>query len=549
MRHASIHAGWLFVLVCALACSGAEETGEEPGGLRAILLPDESQLSAAQKTAYDAAIADLAKQDAAVPAVKRAAAYGALGKRFLADGFGEAAEPCFVNAVELDPEHFDWVYYLAHVDRGSGRAEAAIARFERALELRPDDVAAQVWLGDTLFQSAIYDRSRAAFEKAVELHGESASAYLGLGRVALAERRYEDAVTALTRALELLPGSTIAHYPLAQAYRGLGKLEQARHHLELRGETEAYPYDPLMEEIRSRFGSPSVMTERGGNAFAHGDFAKAVAEFRKVTAAVPQVAMAHANLGAALFRQGDRVAATAAFERAFELDPADPVVLYGLGVMSHHAGGADAAERYYEQALERQPDYVLAHLELAHTLRNRGDHAGALEHYRAVVEIEPRRSVAQLGLAMALVKLERWTAVRDALLAAVDVLPDQPAFVHALARVHAAAPDTTVRDGRRALELLDQLVQGGQQDTDVGETIAMAMAALGEFKQAIRFQIQAIEVVERAGQTELLGAMNERLRAYRESRVWSQPWSDDDPLYHRSADAVPPPPRRGGFAP
>ena len=211
MRRASIHAGWLLVLACALACSGAEETGEDLGGLKAILPPDESQLSAAQKTAYDAAIADLAKQDAAVPAVERAAAYGALGKRFLADGFGEAAEPCFVNAVELDPECFDWVYYLAHVDRGSGRAEAAIARFERALALRPDDVAARVWLGNTLFQSAIYDRSRAAFEKAIELHGESASAYLGLGRVALAERRYEDAVAALTHALELLPRSTIAH--------------------------------------------------------------------------------------------------------------------------------------------------------------------------------------------------------------------------------------------------------------------------------------------------------------------------------------------------
>ncbi len=43
MRHASIHAGWLLVLACALACSGTEQTGEDPGGLKPILLPDESQ--------------------------------------------------------------------------------------------------------------------------------------------------------------------------------------------------------------------------------------------------------------------------------------------------------------------------------------------------------------------------------------------------------------------------------------------------------------------------------------------------------------------------
>ena len=513
-----------------------------------ILLPDEGQLSAAQKTFYGAAIADLARRDTEIRPVESAAAYGALGKRFLADGFGAAAEPCFVNAVELDPERFDWVYYLAHVDGGSGRADRAIANFERALELRPDDVAAWVWLGNTLFQSAIYDRARAAFERAIELHGDSASAHLGLGRVALAERRHDDAVTALTRALELSPGSTIAHYPLAQAYRGLGQVEQAQQHLDLRGETEAYPYDPLMDEIRTRFGSPSVMTERGGNAFAQGDFARAVAEFRKLAEVAPHVGMAHANLGTALFHHGDRAAATAAFERALELDPADPVVLYSLGVMSHHAGDTGAEERYYEQALKRQPDYVLAHLELAHALRGRGDHARAVEHYRAVVDIEPRRAVAQLGLAMALVKLERWTAVRDALLAAIEALPDQPSFVHALARIHAAAPDAAVRDARRALELLDQLIQAGQQNTDVGETLAMAMAELGEFEQAIRFQTQAIEVVQRAGQSELLAAMNERLRAYRESRAWHTPWPDDDALHRRPADAVPAPPRRGGFA-
>ena len=547
MRRRSFYAGWFLVMTGALACSGTGETVSDPRGLEPVLLPDESQLSAVQKTFYDEAIADLAGYDAATPAVDLAQAYGVLGRRFLADGFGEAAAPCFGNAVELDPERFDWVYYRAHVDRGNGRADKAIAGFERALELRPDNVAAWVWLGNTLFQSAVYDRARAAFEKAVGLHDGSASAHLGLGRVALAERRYEDAVTSLTRVLALLPGATIAHYPLAQAYRGMGRVELAQQHLDMRGETEAYPQDPLMEEIRTRFGSPTAITDRGGNAFAQGDFAMAVAEFRKVVDIAPDVAMAHANLGAALFHAGDRAGATAAFERALELDPADHAVLYSLGVLKRVAGNAAAEGRYYAQALDRQPDYVPAHLEWGHVLRVGGDHTGAIEHYRAVVEIEPRNAVARFGLAMALVKLERWSEVRDALVAAIDALPDQPAFVHALARIYAAAPDATVRDGRRALELLDRLIQGGQQNTDVGETLAMAMAARGEFEQATRFQIQAIEVVRQAGQAELLTLMNQRLRAYRESRRWQEPWPDDDPLHRRPAEAAPAPPRRGGF--
>jgi tetratricopeptide (TPR) repeat protein len=535
------------VVASAVACSGTATSLEEPDGLHPVPLPDASQLSTTQKAFYDEALAGLALHDVATPPAELSVAYGELGKRFLADGFAEAAEPCFANAVELDPERFDWIYYLAHVDRGSGRGESAIGRFERALELRPDDVAAWVWLGNTLFQSASYERSRAAFEKALELHPESAATHLGLGRVALAERRYEDAVQALTLTLDLSPGATIAHYPLAQAYRGLGQVEIAQQHLELRGETEAYPRDPLMDEIRTRFGSPSVTTDRAGNAFAQRDFARAVIEFQKVLEIAPDVAMSHANMAAALFQQGDRAAATAEFERALELDPTDPAVLFSLGAMSYHAGKLDAELRYYERALEQQANYVPAHLELAHVLRGRGEHARAVVHYRVVLAAEPRSADARLGLVMALVRLERWPAVVEALVAAIEALPDQPAFVHALARVRAASPDVAVRDGGRALELLGRLVQGGQQSTDVGETIAMAMAALGQFDQAILYQTQTIDVVRQAGQSELLDTMNARLRAYRESRAWLTPWPDDDPLHERPPSISPAPPRRGGF--
>jgi hypothetical protein len=36
--------------------------------------------------------------------------------------------------------------------------------------------------------------------------------------------------------------------------------------------------------------------------------------------------------------------------------------------------------------------------------------------------------------------------------------PEQPVFAHALARLLAAAPDDRVRDGRRALELAEELL-------------------------------------------------------------------------------------------
>jgi len=95
--------------------------------------------------------------------------------------------------------------------------------------------------------------------------------------------------------------------------------------------------------------------------------------------------------------------------------------------------------------------------------------------------------------------------------------------------------------------LLEQLVQAGYQDTDTGETLAMAMAELGRFDQAVGFQSQVIEIVRQAGRAELLSAMTARLDAYRASRPWREPWAANDPLHRPPDDTVPTAPRRGGF--
>ena len=51
----------------------------------------------------------------------------------------------------------------------------------------------------------------------------------------------------------------------------------------------------------------------------------------------------------------------------------------------------------------------------------------------------------------------------------------------------AAAPDDTVRDGARAMALVQELMKG-DQDHGVGETMAMALAELGQFSEAVDVQ-------------------------------------------------------------
>ena len=97
--------------------------------------------------------------------------------------------------------------------------------------------------------------------------------------------------------------------------------------------------------------------------------------------------------------------------------------------------------------------------------------------------MNPRAVRARLGYAMALVKLRRFQEARDHLAEAARLYPDQPELTHALARVLATVPDDRVRDGGRAMELVQELFKN-DKSTDLGETMAMTLAELGEYERA-----------------------------------------------------------------
>jgi Flp pilus assembly protein TadD len=108
--------------------------------------------------------------------------------------------------------------------------------------------------------------------------------------------------------------------------------------------------------------------------------------------------------------------------------------------------------------------------------RRQGRFDEAIEQYREAIRINPRDAEARLGQLMSLVALERWAEARSRMEEAVSALPEQPAFAHALARLLVASPDDTVRDGPRGIQIRQQLSSAGPPTTDLGETIAMALA-------------------------------------------------------------------------
>jgi len=128
---------------------------------------------------------------------------------------------------------------------------------------------------------------------------------------------------------------------------------------------------------------------------------------------------------------------------------------------------------------------------------------------------------------MTLVRLRRYQEARDRLVEGMKAHPDQPLFSHALARLLAAAPDDRVRDGRRAMKLADELLKQ-QQSIELAETVAMALAELGQYKQAVDVQRDVMTAAERAGLREVVQHMTENLRLYERAQPCRTPFATDE---------------------
>ena len=561
----SVAALALLVVGCTVSEPARHDSGlprPETSAVRPVSLPD---LALASESAQDQIRQHYASllqaiEDAEMPPLALADEYGAMGNLLLAAEFFDVAETCYANAQALAPDDMRWPYYRGHVYRAKGAHDLAVASFERVLELRPDDVPALVWLGE---ENLAQDRPEAAelpLTTALSIRPGLAAALSGLGRAALARREYARAVEYLGEALERAPQALSVHYPLAMAYRSLGKLDKAAAHLEQRGNTEilmadplmaplAMAYrslgkldkaaahleqrgnteilmaDPLMQELSGLLRSVSAYETSGIRALEYGEWEAAAEFFREGIALQPDSASLRHRLGTALSLMGDVPGAREQFEEALRLSPEFAAAHYSLGVMMASDARYEDAIRRFEDAVRHEPDYVEALLLLGDLLRHLGPAEDALTHFERVITIDPGVAEARLGLALALVRLEHYAEARDRLTEGIRVLPDQPELVHALARLLAAAPDDAVRDGQRALSLMEGLIEQ-QRTVENAETMAMTLAELGRYDEAATLQRDVLATAREQGWPgEILEPMIENLRLYEGGRPCRTPWT------------------------
>jgi tetratricopeptide (TPR) repeat protein len=466
---------------------------------------------------------------------ERTEAYGELGKLLMAAKYPDVAERCFRNAQMLAPSDFRWPYYLGHIFISTGELTKASEQLEQVLRLRPADFATLVWLGHVYIELGQPEVAEPVLARARALGPDTAAVWYQLGRASLAKRDYSTAVRFLEEAVRLNPAAAVIHQPLAMAYRGLGDLEKAQSNLELT-KGRAGPgasvtmSDPLMAEVNTVLRSPEVYGELAQQAGGRGDWSEAAKQFRKALELSPDNAIMRLNLALALNRTGDARAAFTELDAAVRVDPSLAGVYFVMGTLLERSGRDQEAIDRYTAAITRDPGFRVAHLRLADALRRIGQLEASLSSYQRALELDPDNEDARFGEAMALVRLSRHREARERLRVAMSVHPDQPAFPQATARLLAASPDPQVRDGQRALDLVQALAEK-HKTTSVAETMAMALAEVGRFPEAVEWQRLAMSVAVDGGHAEAARRMGANLALYLRHEPCRMPWRDDDPEF------------------
>ena len=524
---------WLFVVVVMPACGPSRPT------LLPVSLPDLSRTDQAVQMQTRDLYASLTQKIAAraTPVADLGAAYGRLGMVLQAAEYYDAAEPCYRNAEALVPAEARWTYYLGLLHADKGETEKAEASYKRVIELRPDDLAALISIGRLYLDTGRPDQAEPVFSRALALSPRAVAVLAGLGRAALAKRDYPGAVRYLEDALAIDPEAERLHSPLAIAYRGLGQLDKAAPHLRQWRNRDIYVPDPLRQELDLVLESGLSYELRGVRSLEAKDWNAAAGYFRKGTELArdntPLARSLRHKLGTALFMKGDVSAAREEFEHVVRMSPLGGVdessakAHYSLAVLMASASKSREAIEHFTAAVSYQPNYVEAHVGLADALRRSGRVAEALVQYQEAVRINPRAAQASLGYVMALVRLHRYQEARDRVTETIALQPDHPEFTHLLARLLAAAPDDRVRDGQRAMAIVQELFKS-QKSTAVGETMAMALAELGQYDQAAGIQRGVMAAAEKAGLQRDVKRMAENLRLYEHRQPCRRPWADDE---------------------
>jgi predicted Zn-dependent protease len=174
---------------------------------------------------YDKARAAFASQYGFPP--ESASAYLLAARMLLRREYLPVAQEYASKALTLDPQLPLAHALLGEVAMAGGHTDEAIEQFEKERLRNPLDGGVYDRLGDAYTRAGDYTKAQQSLQRALLLEPNSTGPYILLGKVLLKKQDPVNAAMYLERAEAMDPGNSMTHSLLGQAYRTLGRTDDA----------------------------------------------------------------------------------------------------------------------------------------------------------------------------------------------------------------------------------------------------------------------------------------------------------------------------------
>jgi len=373
--------------------------------------------------------------------------------------------------------------------------------FRHTLNVTEDNFVAHNNLGYTLFGQKQVAAAIAEYTTALRIDPNYAEAHYNLGDALASQGKLAEAAAEYMAALQVKPDYADAHYGLGNALAGQGNLAEA-----IAEYTAALRIDPGHVEAHNNLGLALA---------GQGRLAEAAAEYQAALRIQPDLAAAHNNLGNILTGEGRLAQATAEYQAALRIQPDYVEAYYNLGNALAGQGMFAEAAAEYQAALRINPEYAEAHNNLGIALASLGEVTEAIAEYTAALRVKPDFAEVRCNLGGVLAARGQTREAIAQYREALRLRPEWPPALSKLAWILATDRNASLRNGAEAVQSAERLceITGYRQD-DALDALAAAYAEVGRFNDAIQVAQKAVELANAAGQGDLVGHIQERLKLY-----------------------------------
>lgn len=512
-------------LAAFLATCLAAPVAFAEGVIRPLPNPDLSALPERQRELLTEIRGEFEASRSQLVGLYLAEAFAKLSGYYARYGVFPAAYAAIDNAIAVAPEDGRFAYLKGLYLLREGRAADARAQLTAALALDSQYLPIRIRLATAEIELGNLAAAKAVLEPVRRERPDFVPAAALLADIAMREQRWQDAITLYRAAIAADPTATALHSPLAEALASAGDRRGAAEARNLAGPGLPQLADPLADGVfGTRAGTAEDAALRLALAGRHEEALALIAEGLTQAPGNGPLLATRARIEADL---GQLPAARASVAAARTAAPDDPSVALAEGLIAEIGGDASAAERAFSAALTRDPGFAEARVARGLLHQRAGRHGKAYDDFRTAATVVGASGWQHAAAAAALAK--RCGDVLKDLAAAREANPRDGGITQVHARVVASCAAATDADRRAALASAQRLY-GLSPHAAHAETLAMVHAALGQFDDAVDYQIQAgVDLLMSRGEAAAL-VRKPFVEAFEGKRAVTTPWPPADPL-------------------